>query len=249
MSNKLTNNPGDYIFAIVNSSFGPWHDILITPDWFFTQEGCMYDQHLTKIDKLLSKNGFESEMEGYYCDSKNRQPQEIFDALTTLGFIWSEPFAQFVGPQGYFVPGTNTGQTQAVKQTPGVNAVAPSSPEPWAIGRHEVNPPPGVVLAPTAGGKIDTAMCKDAIVAFVRANPGLVSTEFCGDGPDEVIPCTEIAKMDADASNLKNWKRHSKEKYGKGNVRTFDCTPFDDQLRAYVYDDGLKITKIIVLGE
>jgi hypothetical protein len=32
-------------------------------------------------------------------------------------------------------------------------------------------------------------------------------------------------------------------------VRTFDCKPYDDQLRAYVYEVNGLITKVEVVGE
>ena len=40
--------------------------------------------------------------------------------------------------------------------------------------------------------------------------------------------------------------------YFEANVlaeRIFDCEPYDDQLRAYVYDNGKVITAIMIVGE
>ena len=85
--------------------------------------------------------------------------------------------------------------------------------------------------------KVTTAECKQAIVAFVKANPGLISQQF-------VDPIDE-----SPAQDVKNWKRMYKEREDGFNQRAFDCRPYDDQLRAYTRDDGDKITSVIVQGE
>lgn len=36
---------------------------------------------------------------------------------------------------------------------------------------------------------------------------------------------------------------------GTINFRGFDCTPFDDQLRAYTWDDGNQILEVCIQGE
>jgi len=38
----------------------------------------------------------------------------------------------------------------------------------------------------------------------------------------------------------------SKEYPGSKYIREFDCVPYDDQLRARVYDDGSKILHVVV---
>ena len=98
--------------------------------------------------------------------------------------------------------------------------------------------------------KITSADCKRAIVEWVREHPGHVSDQFVledGLGEDEdgvVIPFTEEHAMVEG-----NWKRMSKETYRGQTVRGFDCLPYDAQLRAYVTEDGTRITNVTVTGE
>jgi len=49
----------------------------------------------------------------------------------------------------------------------------------------------------------------------------------------------------------KNWKRRYKMWDAASNAieRSFDCVPFDDQLRGYVYERDGKIVKVFVVGE
>lgn len=98
---------------------------------------------------------------------------------------------------------------------------------------------------------ITTAECKKAIVDWVKLHPGYVSKQF--DPPES----------EADARLEKNWKRIWKQKCNERMVlansrlnlkigmweRGFDCKPYDDQLRAYTYDDGEQIIHIVVQGE
>lgn len=95
------------------------------------------------------------------------------------------------------------------------------------------------VNIPTQPAKIGTDECKKFIADLVLANPGLVAKEFSPADP-------QAEQM---ASVPKNWSRTSKSKDGKLSVREFDCKPLDDQLRAYVYDDGTKIVKVEIDGE
>lgn len=105
---------------------------------------------------------------------------------------------------------------------------------------------------------IKTEDCKKAIVAFVKNNPGHVASKFV----DE--EATDVATFEKPAALTSNWKREFKEKvhvvgeYGAApgrshkpsiNFRCFDCRPYDDQLRAYTWDDGQEILKIRVEGE
>ena len=89
---------------------------------------------------------------------------------------------------------------------------------------------------------ITTNDCKKAIVNWIKLNPGYVSKQF-------IPPEQEI-----DAQKEKNWKRMSKRKckYGqqRGLIeRAFNCVPYDDQLRAYTYDDDNSILKVIIQGQ
>lgn len=89
--------------------------------------------------------------------------------------------------------------------------------------------------------KITTEICKQAIVDYLKQNPGLVSKEF---GEDY------NADFEADAILEKNWKRFEKQKGDLGTiVRGFDCQPYDDQLRAYVTERDGTITHVEVVGE
>lgn len=85
---------------------------------------------------------------------------------------------------------------------------------------------------------IATADCKAEIVKIVIANPSIVEDQFV-DGES-----ADPAKL------VKNWKRMAKEKMDDGNtMRIFDCAPYDDQLRAYVIDNGSKIISVDICGE
>jgi len=88
---------------------------------------------------------------------------------------------------------------------------------------------------------ISTADCKQAIVAWLQARPGHVQQQFTD--PIDEAPSLVVG----------NWKRIVKEFATWGPpakwMRTFDCRPYDDQLRAYVWDDGQQIVGVEVLGE
>lgn len=87
--------------------------------------------------------------------------------------------------------------------------------------------------------------CKAAIVAYLKTKPGYVAAQFV-DAPTK----EDIAAFESYAHLEKNWKRFEKENQKDGLIRRgFDCKPFDDQLRAYTWDDGNKILKISVEGE
>lgn len=94
--------------------------------------------------------------------------------------------------------------------------------------------------------KIDTEHCKESIVKFVLDNPGYVARQFV---PEE---------DETPAQKVSNWKRMSKRLVspfeskvypGSKYVREFDCVPYDDQLRARVYDDGGKILGVVIESE
>ena len=84
---------------------------------------------------------------------------------------------------------------------------------------------------------IRTKDCKKAIVDYIKENAGCVSSQFVP--PEDEGP----------AQLISNWKRTAKSKENTETVREFNCVPYDDQLRAYVYDNGLKIVRIEILGE
>lgn len=97
--------------------------------------------------------------------------------------------------------------------------------------------------------KITTEMCKQAIVDYLKQNPGLVFREFGGGG---INGPKDMVSFEADALQLKNWKRFEKRKdYFDDTiiVRGFDCRPYDDQLRGYVSERDGTIIGVEVVGE
>ncbi len=85
---------------------------------------------------------------------------------------------------------------------------------------------------------VSSVMCKVEITKMVINNPSIVTDQF--DSGESADP----AKL------IKNWKRIEKGKMDNGNTeRIFDCIPYDDQLRAYVIDDGIKILSVSITGE
>lgn len=92
--------------------------------------------------------------------------------------------------------------------------------------------------------KLKSADLKELIVEHVRKNEKQLSNEFV---PPESMGPAMIAK---------NWKRFEKCRGGwSGNGREwqrgFDCTPYDDQLRAYVTtnETDTEVISVEVLGE
>jgi hypothetical protein len=85
---------------------------------------------------------------------------------------------------------------------------------------------------------IDTKACKEAIVKSAATDPQRIQALFV-----DTVP-VEPAKLQ------KNWVRIYKERQADGTtMRTFDCKPYDDQLRAYVVDDGQNILSVSIEGE
>lgn len=128
--------------------------------------------------------------------------------------------------------------------SPGVHQVSSSSSifaSPTLTGNPAfvIGTTPCVNIPALPTGKIGTDECKSLIADLILANPGLVAKEF---SPVD-------AQAEQQASIPKNWSRTGKEKDGKNNLREFDCKPLDDQLRAYVTDDGAKIIKVVIQGE
>jgi hypothetical protein len=125
---------------------------------------------------------------------------------------------------------------------------------------------------------ISTADCKKAICDLINSpNGGTVLAIAYNAKPDiseflkhcwmidkngNEIPPNNIQDVIKQAGNINNWKREEKtmvpsvnQVYGFANekniitLRTFDCRPFDDQLRAYVWDNGTDILKVKISGE
>jgi hypothetical protein len=93
--------------------------------------------------------------------------------------------------------------------------------------------------------KITTELCKELIVEFVKNNKDSIVNEFHPPlNPDDLLE---------KAGKVKHWKRilKRKDKESLTVERGFDCTPFDDQLRAYVITDitDTKVLRVSVQGE
>ena len=87
---------------------------------------------------------------------------------------------------------------------------------------------------------VSTDDCKKAIVAHCVENAEKLKKEFS--------PPLDNAGFQP-ALNPKNWKREAKYSSGMEIIRDFDCRPFDDQLRAYVYSTNDEILRVVVQGE
>lgn len=122
---------------------------------------------------------------------------------------------------------------------------------------------------------IKTADCKQAIVQFVLNNPGYIGAQFCDQHGKSGTPfkatadgrVLSVADFELPAQKVKSWKRCEKRKIGTveaashrvpvGTIaRMFECSSgdeaqntYEDQLRAYTYDDGQKIIKVEIAGE
>jgi hypothetical protein len=83
---------------------------------------------------------------------------------------------------------------------------------------------------------------KEEITKYCRKNEIYVRKEF-----DPPLTYSQFEKTMV----VKNWKRISKYKDGECIERTFDCFPFDDQLRANVTTDltDTNILSLTVQGE
>lgn len=101
--------------------------------------------------------------------------------------------------------------------------------------------------------KLTSHDCKKAIIAYLTQSVRqALKAEFTDSSEHEMI--------DTETLNVNNWKRQSKAKVSFASFndipigsieRVFDCQPFDDQLRAYVYTnkDDSAVIKIRVQGE
>lgn len=79
--------------------------------------------------------------------------------------------------------------------------------------------------------------CKLAIIAYVKAHTAELANQFTP--PEPMV----------DALKKANWKRWDKTTYQGITKRSFDCTPYDDQLRAYTIDNGTTLLGVDVCGE
>lgn len=95
--------------------------------------------------------------------------------------------------------------------------------------------------------KITSAICKDELAKYCANNKIRICGQFTPPLEDKDYYKTLTAS---------NWKRMDKEVTGKydpypiGSIlRSFDCKPFDDQLRGYVVEYSGVIINVFVSGE
>jgi hypothetical protein len=114
---------------------------------------------------------------------------------------------------------------------------------------------------------MSTELCKKAIVEYLEIEENMreMLHQFhelaFEDGTAESDPAivSEIEKMEWDALQMKNWKRKEKQVFHSnipafaplnGSIeRCFNCEPFDDQLRAYVYERNGVIIHVSISPE
>ena len=82
--------------------------------------------------------------------------------------------------------------------------------------------------------------CKEAIVALASKQRQKLARDWLPPLSEE-----DIAK----AIDVSNWEIRDTELEDSITTRTFNCEPFDDQMRGYTYDDGEKIYLVEVQGE
>jgi hypothetical protein len=90
--------------------------------------------------------------------------------------------------------------------------------------------------------KVTTEICKGLIVQYCLEHKEEIKKEF-----DPLLTDEQFSQ----SLSEKNWKRESKSKYNNVWERSFDCRPFDSQLRAYVTTnfDDTEIISVGVCGE
>lgn len=117
---------------------------------------------------------------------------------------------------------------------------------------------------------MNTEICKKEIVRHCAENLWEIYTQWVPDDGDLENPRTLTAEQVCLLLNPNNWSRQEKRKARAGEeynlfdlhiddfvklsaegciVREFDCKPFDDQLRATVYERDGEIVCIEVRGE
>lgn len=251
----VSDNLTDYIFTL---SFDPYKLDMskneafvayVTPSNFFYEEGYMYDQHLP-----IEIPGWFEESEGIFAPEKQDTKEALKNQLIALGLEWSEDFDEFINPgknETYVSAPTTIAKSTLMQPTfTDVRTVTEVSPGVYQTSSSFSIFAAGAALMAIGGkscpnvpplpiGKIGTDECKKLIVDLIKVNPGMVAKEFTGDGKQEEML----------ASIEKNWVRTGKRKDGKNNVRDFDCKPLDDQLRAYVTDNGTNVIRVEIQGE
>ena len=123
--------------------------------------------------------------------------------------------------------------------------------------------------------KINTADCKNAVVQLVINAPGCVGASFCDERGNRDTPfkltadgrTLTVAEFEKPAQVVSNWKRVEKRKITQDEaamfsvpvgmtLRMFECSvgdvaqnTYEDQLRAYTFDDGHTICRVFIVGE
>lgn len=121
--------------------------------------------------------------------------------------------------------------------------------------------------------KITTEICKKAIVKYCKVNAKEIMEAAFGEYiQEDAVPMFLEKNWKREGKRVCEEKKYDLSTYlgafkevlpeevikqlfiadqAKGGLtkRSFDCRPYDSQLRAYVYDDGEKIVKINVQGE
>jgi hypothetical protein len=90
--------------------------------------------------------------------------------------------------------------------------------------------------------KITSNECKEAIVEYVRKNPGCIKKEYSD--PNSII--------ESKAYDIKTWRRFEIEKLSENIFRRgFQCISYGDgdELRAYTIDNKSEILKVEICGE
>lgn len=228
-------NPVDFLFALSKSDSFEDNDgwtASVCPIKYFQESGYMYDQHVS-----VNIPGWTCELEGVYSPDVAMTPEDMYAYLVSLGFQTNEAytalFARDTEDREVYTPATGAIKCVPVPECPGY------------IGAVQCQ----VVRLP-AMGKIDTEACKELIANLALFNPGLVAREFVPEPGKTSFSPAESLEMDRKAGNPKNWVRIHKQTNDKGNTeRTFNCKPFDEQLRAVVEDDGTQIISVSIQGE
>lgn len=235
-------HPSDCLFAIQEMD-GEWY-LVITPTSYWLKESCVYDQHF----EFTVKVPFHDVMESVFTGT-GTTAQDLYDEAIKYGFVWSEDLTKFIKRLGnkVFKP-----------QSPIGSPVTPVANVSTNITNYRLTlypfmgntrPVHCAALALYKGGKINTEICKQVIVEIVNANPGCISHQFLDE--NDQPPADPL--FEGPASLTKNWKRMSKNKSDNSDEweRIFDCGPYDDQLRAYVYTNRTDtiITHIMIVGE
>lgn len=236
---------GTYLFVVGEEEDGVYATIV--DEKFFRQHGYVEDQHITANcgGPLLDIPGWDEEAESYFLPTTPMTAAQAHQDLESKGFVFDGDFYNFIcdsttstpyKPKGRRLPNSkkstksNNVRTEACKQ---------------AICDLINGPSGGTVLATAYNGS-------PSIQNFLQ------NCWLFDDRGNQII-VNSIDDVIEQGGNPKNWRRFVKEKasnscLGEGPagaiwVRGFDCHPFVDQLRAYVWDDGKEILKVEIVGE